>query len=284
MFKRMKRIFGKRNNGGFTLVEVIISCALLGILIAGVFGFVAPVMASISIKEDNGRALMLSEAIQTYINRSLKNSIYVLVIENAHIDDMVVGGNVPSHASVVEMLATMNNPDYKDVYDLKCIGIRSMYDEKMQEYKYMLTNEFFVAGTASLDPTATQMVFEDCFYEGLFPKLTFKTLTTEVETGTDESGGPTLVEQEVPVIKTTADVYLDPDLTELSFEQVGYINFGNIKSPFYNVSGSYKVYPYYTVRTPDEAKTAFPGENGLHPATFIYYITRKPKTAAPAAP
>ncbi|MDE7194888.1 MAG: prepilin-type N-terminal cleavage/methylation domain-containing protein, partial [Oscillospiraceae bacterium] len=40
MMKRIKRLLLCRKNGGFTLAEMIISCALLGILMLGIVMFV----------------------------------------------------------------------------------------------------------------------------------------------------------------------------------------------------------------------------------------------------
>ena len=59
--KKILRLLKRRNNGGFTLIEVIISCALLAILILAVMGMVTPVMSVVMSNEKNANALMIAE-------------------------------------------------------------------------------------------------------------------------------------------------------------------------------------------------------------------------------
>ena len=82
MFKRIRRRLLKRNNAGFTLVDVIVASALLGVLLLGVIGFTQPVLESVREKEQNARAVMLCETIESYIAQSTRYAYFVQTFSN----------------------------------------------------------------------------------------------------------------------------------------------------------------------------------------------------------
>ncbi len=248
---KLIRLLKKRGKSGFTLVEVIVSCMLLGILILGVFSVVTPIISGVKTREQNANALMLAEAAEAYIDRSIKNSIFVAIFENAKPDDMKEGEAIPESQQMKEMLSFINNADNKDaagndIYELKCIGVRWKYDAKSQQYKYMITSETVdkTKGIVDVAPSTSKSysVFETCFYEKLFPIVIFDIMEADV---LDEDGNPKKdvagnnIKQEIPAIKTTIDVYRDPEMQELAFKGTGYADLTNIKrqanSDFYKL-------------------------------------------------
>lgn len=180
MFKRIKRLLRKRNNGGFTLVEVIVASALLGVLILGMFGFVQPVLRSVREKEQNARAVMLAETVESYIASSTKYAYYVQTFSGVVLDDVKPSGSsgapiksakyvsnadalidknaddeeqakkeaetldgvfVAAEGSLDGMINCMYNILNKENYEIRCIGMRWLEDPKSGERKLMLTNE-----------------------------------------------------------------------------------------------------------------------------------------------
>ncbi len=303
---KLLRLLKKRGKSGFTLVEVVISCVLLGILILGVFSVVTPIISGVKSREQSANALMLGEAADAYINRSIKNSVFVAIFENAKPDDMKADSTIPKSKQMEEMLAFINNADNKDaagkdIYELKCIGIRWKYDAKSQQYKYMITSELVDKTTGAVDISSTSKsydVFESCFYENLFPAFTFNIMETPVlgEDGNPTTDPPTM--QEVPAIKTTINVYRDADMDEMAFSGDGYADFTNIKRQ--QATGYYKLFSKKGILAADGTsyvdgtgtvlrEAPDPDDESLsdaekHLETYIYYVTRKLKATTSPTP
>ncbi len=273
MITKIKRTLFRKNNGGFTLVEVIVSTALIGILLVGMMAFIGPAMKMMQTEEVDSRAKTVAETIDSYINGSLRNSIYVAMFEHSDmardINDMT--GSIYNNTALNNMKDFCLDTNNIAVYELKCLAIRRLYDSKRQEFKYVVTNETVLNNDVRLDSNKTYEVFDMCFYEGLYPEITLKWLTNQVD---DEAPLDPADVKNVPALETSVNIYTDPDRDGSSLALVGkgYINFINIRSGILN-SGDYKIYPETdtTVRTAEEAKTRFNYEGD----TFIYYVTRK---------
>ncbi len=303
---KLIRLLKKRGKSGFTLVEVVISCVLLGILILGVFSVVTPIISGVKSREQSANALMLGEAAEAYIDRSIKNSVFVAIFENGKPDDMKADDKIAKSKQMEEMLAFINNADNKDaagndIYELKCIGIRWKYDAKSQQYKYMITNEIVdkTTGAVDISPSTSKSydVFETCFYENLYPEFTFDIMETVV---VDEDGNPTTdppTMQEVPAIKTTVSVHRDADMQEMAFQGTGYADLTNIKrqqtTGFYklfskkgilNADGTYVADTETVLRAAPDPDDDSLSEEDKHLETYIYYVTRKLKATTSPAP
>ncbi len=244
MLKRIKRLLRKRNNGGFTLVEVIIATALLSILMLGMFGFIQPVMKSVKKKEQNARAVMLAEAVESYIFNTTKYAYYVATFSGVVRDDLKVSGGSAApivNAEYKSDWTALVDPNIEDeveaeaqakeldrvllrskgtlkqmqerrkklnesTYEIRCIGIRWLPDPESGDMKLMLTNEVVVnQDTLALDLTKSKLVFEPCFYDGLNPVVYFKNYTNQYQVLDPATG--------LPVNKySDADVLVAPGL------------------------------------------------------------------------
>lgn len=262
-----KRLFGRKPNGGFTLVEMIVSCALLGILAVGITAFVAPVMQTISDSKVNARASLLAETMEGYIRRSTVNSCYVKIFTNAKSSDVELNGVVTTDTDLKAMKEFVGKAENKKIYDLRCIGIR--WDTVGN--RYIITNETLsdAAGSVELQPSKTYKVFEDCFYKHLYPEVKFEQVTADVTT-TDASGNEVTKTEKVGALKTTVTVYTEQEHTNgvFTFQGVGYTDYINIRNKNINPTGKNVFY---------EIKSVNPGMvDADHPQTFIYFVTRKP--------
>lgn len=277
MFKRMKRLLRLRNKSGFTLVEVIIACALLGILIVGVLGFATPILSNVRAKEQNARATMLSEAIDTYIANSIQYAFYVQPLTNVASGDTVSTSGNPEVMSwkyvgtefekykdkgLVDLLNCFNNDLAGEVFEIRCIGIRWLDVPGQSIKKLMITNEKVNQTTCALDPAQAQTVFDSTFYDGLYPIVKFENYSNQYQ-GKNEAGN--LVDQVAadkvdiaPGIKITTDVYLTPECYSinsnvrasamLSFSGATNAKFNNIGSNLLN-NGVYKNQPCISLHT-----------------------------------
>lgn len=304
--KKILRLLKRRNNGGFTLVEVIISCALLGILILAVMGMITPVMSVVMSNEKNANALMIAEAVEAHIDRNIKNSVYCAVFTNAGANNSTLGalstdltestGLIQQNEALKEMLSFISTDNNKDIYEMKIIGIRWLEDTRIHQYKYMVTNitpKIKDDGSGFNSFTETR-VFEDCFYDNLFPDVSFEVMVyNEHEDGDDTK--PIISTRNV-ALKTTIDVYASSGMEALAAQGNGYADFINIRTKAINPSGNYKLYSINggddamgnpitvstQLRTDDELEAAY-GVTA-HPETYIFYVTRKLKYVEPATP
>ena len=317
MLKKLKRLRLWRNNSGFTLVEVIVASALLGVLLLGVMGFTQPVLQSVATKEQNARAVMLSEAINSYVMGSLKDAYYIQTFSNVGATDAKLvgaattpllvtlkydGSEYPLNANegLEDMISALDaahgyfNPD---VYMIKAIGVRWVNDNKTGGKKLALTEEVVNQLTGEIDDSKSKVVFSDCFYDGLFPIIKFENYENPYKV---DPANPT-----IPVLasglKITTDIYLNAECystTEgvrkaatLNFTGSGYVDFINIKNPVINAYGYNKIQPNIVANTYNAALTKSSGstytdgvDTYYYPNTFIYYIVRRQKTSVVTPP
>lgn len=267
--KKLKSLLRRRRkNSGFTLVELVVSCGLLGILVVGVTAFIAPVLKTAGDSEKDVRATLLAQTMDEYVNRSIRDSYYVAIFTNADrtmvADDAVITKN--------ENLKAMK--DYVDknseIYELKCFSYSWTEDVQSNEYKYMLMSEKFKSGSTALgSPTP---VFENCFYDGLFPKIEIEQLKGKNLSGdisdSSESIAESGSEEEVliPAVKTTFNIYTFADMKTPSFIGYGFTEFVNVRAlSDENKTQKFMFYPIEDMESTSE-----------HPATFIYYVARRP--------
>lgn len=324
MLKILKRLKRWRNKSGFTLVEVIVASALLGILLIGVFSFTAPVMKSVAAKEQNARAVMLSETIDSYIMNMTKYSYFVQTFTGVVDSDVKKpddsndppilsvkypatgewGNNgldkVKSHAdeslkNMKDTLAAMGSN-----YEVRCMGIRFIEDPKTGVGKLMLTNEYIDQTTFGLDLSRTQLVFESCFYDGLYPIIKLENYDNQYQMPDDDGNLKDQIEADkveiAKALKITTEVYLDDSIYNvnenvrksamLNFSGTSYVDFAYIRSNVINQAKQYKVQPNIEVRGYGAAQANAPtkvtendaGQSCYYPDTYIYFITRKQKS------
>ena len=272
--KMLKRLLKrKRKNSGFTLVEMVISCGLLGILVVGITLFIAPVMKSAASNEANVRATLLAETVNNYISRSTRSALYVKVFTNAdraaaEKDDGAIAADEELKAMQKFVNDCVDTDKKQKVYELKCISFSWENDPQTQENKYMVMNETFANSSSTKLNTTPIPVFENCFYEGLFPEFIVEQLegtdTAPEESSSDSSSSDPDEKKPVPALKITTNVYNDQNMVSPEFVGVGYTEYGAIKNKTINSSGKFKFYE------PDTLDSTDP-----HSTTFIYYVVRK---------
>lgn len=226
MFKLIKRRLSKRNSGGFTLVEVVISCALLGILIVGVIMFVSPILNSVNSTNKNTRASNVAETVEYYISRSIRNAAYITVLTDTDFDEMK-----SCSSDIIKKIKEYNDNEGSQ-YSLKCISIRYAMDSRSQTYKYFICNETFDSGVLKTNngPDLETMVFDPCYFDGIYPEVIFEQVKTKKEV---EQPDGTKIETEVPAaaVKMTVNIYDSEDMKykdDLIFSGSGYTSLRNI--------------------------------------------------------
>lgn len=265
--KRLKRLLHRRlKNSGFTLVEMIVSCGLLGILVLGVTAFIGPVLRTVGENEENVRAKLLTQTIDDFVTRSTRDSYYIAIFTNKDRADAYDGGTVAEDENLKKMKAFVDKNN--DVYEFKCMSYTWAEDPQSNEYKYMLMTEKFKSASTAIENKPVP-VFEYCFYDGLFPQITIEPvmvnkLTSDSSEESAESG-----EEKTKVaaaIKSTYTVYTDQKMAVPDFIGIGYTEFCAVRvDSDENKTSNYKFYPINEIDSGAE-----------HPTTFIYYVVRKP--------
>ena len=280
--KKLKRLLKRRRkNSGFTLVEVVISCGLLGLLVLGVTLFITPVLRSAASNEANVRANLLAETIDNYINRSMRSAYFVQIFTNADRSDAYDGGAIAENENLKAMREFIDkcvDSDGKKVFELKCISFSWENDPQTFESKYMVMNETFTNPNSLIIENKPIPVFENCFYDGLFPIFTVEQLegtdtAPDMSASSESDTSDTEEKKPVPAMKISTNIYTNQDMNALEFMGVGYTEFGTIKNKTINQDGRYKFYPIVSLESADP-----------HSTTFIYYVGRKTMAAEETAP
>ncbi len=269
--EHIKRLLLCRRNGGFTLAEVIISCALLGILIMGMFMFVAPILDTVNSTNESTRASNAAESVEYYISRSIRNAAYIAVLTDTNFTD------VQSKAS--DIIMALKGKGGEANYNLKCISIRYMADEKSGNNKYFICNESFSpAGT--LDSALTEKVFDSCYFEGVYPKVALTQVQQEQDDGSKKN---------MPAVQINVEVYDDPQLRKdggngysgLVFSGTGYTILRNIElsqqdktlnQPFNIVNSGTIGKELGTL--PVSLSSGDPDDESKEMETYIFYVER----------
>lgn len=262
--KMLKSLLRKwKKSSGFTLVELVVSCGLLGILVVGVTAFIGPVLRAAAENEKNVRATLLSQTMDEFVSRSTRDSYYVAIFDGAKRSDTAEGGAIATHEYVQKMKEFVDTNS--DVYELKCFSYVWAEDTQSHENKYMLMTEQFKSSSTALE-NKPNPVFEYCFYDGLFPEIKMEEI--EVKKGSAESSDSDSGESNevVAAVKSTYTVYTKQDMQHSDFIGVGYTEYCNVRADSDdNKTLNFKFYGITSMGSTEE-----------HPATFIYYVARKP--------
>ena len=284
----LKRLLQKRNNGGFTLVEVVISCALLSILVIGVFSFVSPVMSMINTGKKSSRATLLAESINSYISSALTSANMVAVYENAIETD---GRLTPDGSTFMLKHKTADNSglwaidkfmregDNANKYEVHCIGIRFLENSKNPgTSKLMVTNELVY----SVFPSGNQneamwlknstKIFDDVMYDGLYPVVNLSTFSADASTSgsTDKARGYCITTKVYGDDKIYSSMVSEQNKSYLAFTGTSYVKCMNMHVPAEE--------PFSTNNSVVDAYKDLYGYDGstgykyFAPDTYIYYV------------
>lgn len=264
--KKLKNLLRRwKKSSGFTLVELVISCGLLGILVVGITAFIGPVLRSVAENEENVRAKLLSQTIDEYVTRSTRDAFYVAIFTDAKKADTASGGSIATSENIQKMMDFVKKND--SFYELKCFSYRWTEVPQSGEQKYMLMAEKFVKGTTVLEDNPIP-VFENCFYDGLFPDITMEVIEVTNEAADSSTEGESDGEKPkvAAAIKTTYTINTSEDSTVPGFVGIGYTEYWNLRSDAeYNKTMGFKFYGIESMGSGEE-----------HPMTYIYYVARKP--------
>ena len=170
---KILRLF--RKTSGFTLVEMVVSVALIAILLGGMMLFISPIVRSFNDNQTDLTAENGAVCVQEYITKSIRNARQVAIFANTNYAEL------SSNTTYTEKISKMNKfcndvngigtPDEKKVYLLKCISFK--YDSTDNMY-YLYNEKVLDNANGTLDTTQSQKVFSDCLFNDLYMTLELK--------------------------------------------------------------------------------------------------------------
>lgn len=295
MFKYIKRLLRRRNNGGFTLVEVVVSIALLGIMLIGVLGFTAPLLANVAERQQDAQAVMLMEAIDSYITNNLRNAKFVKIIANVNVNDSNLVNSTEYKDAMAEVKSmAANTSGGEDV--LRCISFRWMKTGVKEEYKLVLMNEHVDASAPNfgINKLLATEVMGDAIYTDMYIVPKFNMIESDTSTGSTKRNIG--IENLTRVFKNQS-CYSVSDYNRRastaayegqSFNQLTTISSQFLNSPDSTGNYKYKAYDIYDAFTYDADGNYESGYSTLnttvatsadnadiyYPETFIFYVVR----------
>lgn len=289
MLLNLKRLLKKRNNSGFTLVEVVIASMLLGILVTGVVTFVSPIMNMIRNNQKSAQATMLAETIDTYISGTIRGAHKIGVFTNTTLDEVmtygVQYGGTQAQGELLNLTIWLDaRESLGEEYEVRCLGINWLDDSTSDRKKLMVTNckvdnstQWNLNKLKILDYTP---VFDDALFTGLFPRITLDTFQKQNDAGMELGTAANGYE-----IKT--EVYLDSDCyhttnAELrdnsgaNFTGVAYVQCANLYGGYADaVAPMRSVDDAISQGIANDLHESYLGTNYYYPDTFIYYVVPK---------
>lgn len=263
--KSIIKLLKKRNSGGFTLVEVIVSVALLAILMGGIMLFISPIIRSFNDNEKDQSAQSIAACINDYIVHNIRYATQVAVFSNTNYEAIK---SDPSYSARIEAMnkyctdANGGSGSVNRTYELKCISLR--YDDSTDMY-YVYNESVNMMEKGALDQSKSQMAFSKCFYNDLY--MTFELTQPENGDYGKIENAPLLRND---AIKVNINAYRDPSRKNMVYYGEGVSEFRNIKGMLKN-KGSESEYNISVAPTvPADFESMTDGSRDI----YIYYIKR----------
>lgn len=252
--KRIVTLLKKRRHGGFTLVEMIVSIALLAILLGGMVLFISPLMSSFNSTQTNLVAENVSTAVNEYITKSIRYANQVVVFTDTNYTRIVTYKAMVE--AMVDELDTLNSDPTNKTYELKCISLKPDTDGMFYLYEETVSQD-----TGTIDLTKSRKVFSDSVYNGLFLDVE---MAVPNDLTPDDAGNVDPTKLRDDTLSVTVRTYTDQAKTNLVFAGLGYIELHQIK---FMLERGGKAEDYYVKLQPVAPDT----EDGI----YIYYIVRR---------
>lgn len=264
------RLLVKKRNRGFTLVEMIVSVAILAILMAGMMLFISPVVRSFNDTNRNMLAENVSTCVQKYITSSIRNADKVIVFGNTNDEQLKISGN-DKISALKKFCADNKTSGGANAYVLKCISLR--FDDTDGRY-YLYHETINTSGVGdTTDPlnAATRFnVFSKVLYRDLYIDFTFQKPLDMDKAG--ESPQPVRKD----ALQMSVNTYADKEHNNLLFVGSGLTELRQIKKDIAkNKAGStceLAIYEGASATAKDTLKTA-DGITGSK-NVYIYYLIR----------
>lgn len=263
------RLLKKRGRGGFTLVEMIVSVALLAILLGGMMIFISPIIRSFNDTTTNLTAENTATCIEEYITKSIRNASQIGIFANTS-STSVYKTYQTQIGKMNSFCNSVNGTSTNKTYELRCISLK--YDDTDKKY-YLYNEAVNMAANGQLSGTST-LAFSKSLYTDLYLTISFE-LPANADYGSVDSASPSRND----ALQTTVKAYTDENCTSLAFQGDGITELRQIKVMLAN-GGTAEQY-YITIPS---AVTDFSASVAGSRDIFIYYVVRRITTETSSTP
>lgn len=284
----LKRLLKARNSSGFTLVEVILSCALLSILILGIMMFVTPVLKMVTSGQKNARATMLSETVDTYIAGVLRTAKKIEVFENIEFSSSSSGDlDLSSYGSGIGNISTfMSEGENSANYEVRALALVCKDEGAITSQGVRLYNAKVDPSTLKLEASSIKpanQALNDLMFEGLYATIFLENFAEQDEDGNDVSTNAKGYKISTVVYNDTKCYDLTQDVRDKSIQAFMGVTFFQTLNISAGEDLSTIIDPYgYDPANRNTAVQAAMDTHGeaaegklFYPATIIYYVAPK---------
>ncbi len=293
MKKYLKRLFTLRNTKGYTLVEVIVSTVLLGVLIVGIMFFMAPIFQNVDSNLEIERADRIATTMQQYISKTMKTSMYVKIFTGVSDSDLGSATSAlysdPEFAAMKQLVidSVAGPSGAGKSLELRCLSLRYKEDTNprnsdtgLPAYKYILSSETVDTTHYMIDNSLSTPVFSASLYEKMYANVAFTRLEYDLNNDGDNNPATTPKDVMHPGYTYEIKIYDEPGVADAStgnlqfgvstmlFSGRGTLEFNNMKSLEINSERKFTTY-----------QTTDLGGTGVDENIYIFYVARKHVTA-----
>lgn len=261
--KKILKRFTQRRNGGFTLVEMTVSVALLGVMMAGMMLFIAPVVRSYNQDKADANAQNVTTCLQEYISRTLRYAYQVTIFENTSYSDIKSNASYTSQIEKMNSFCgAVNGTAVNKTYLLKCLSLK--FDSTDNRY-YLYEESVNMSANGALDETKSKKVFADCMYSDLYTTFSFS-----LPKNGDFAADPSKGEFRKDSLQVDFLTYNDKGFSNLVFAGTGISDIRNVKGMLEDGGKDSN----YFIKIEPASPLGFADMTDGHRDIYIYYVTR----------
>lgn len=263
--KSILKLLKKRNSGGFTLVEVIVSTALIAILLAGIMLFISPIIQTFNDTSKSFTAENTATCVDEYITKNIRNASQIAIFANTNETDLqsTYGSQIAtmnSYCSKINGSASAENKTYL----LKCLSLK--FDSTDNRY-YLYEEEVDMNAGGALKSGKSTEIYSKALYNGLYLTMDFSIPDDQTK---DESGAVSGAKRK-DALQTVIRAYDDETYSDLVFQGTGITELRQIKVMLANGGTEAN---YYIKLFPDTIKSFGDTDAGSRDI-YIYYVVRQ---------
>lgn len=269
--KKIIRLFRKRRPSGFTLVEMVVSVALLAILLGGMMLFVSPIVRSFNDTKTDLVAENVSVCLQEYITKKVRMANQVAIFSNTNSSELATKDEYKTR---IETLNKNCGTSGVKNFTLQCISFKYNKDDgHYYLYEESLNESGNIIGTG-------KKVFSDSLYSKVYPTIEFK-LPLNGDYGTK----PEASMYRDDAVQYTIKTYGNSSYTDLIFQGDGIFELRQIRVNLEDNKYSVGAKQLYNMTMMPETSLTFGEMTEGSRDIFIYYIARKVNTeTTPSTP
>lgn len=261
--KKIIRLLKRRRAGGFTLVEMVVSVALVAILLGGMMLFVSPIVRSFNDTKTDLVAENVSVCLQEYITKNVRLANQVAIFSNTNSSALTT--NDAYKTRIQELVKNCGSSGVK-TFTLNCISLKYS-DGRYYLYEESLDSSGNILGSG-------KKVFSDGLYSSVYPTFEFRLPLNQDYGKTPEAG-----RYRDDAVQYTVRTYGDSSYSDLLFQGDGYFELRQIRVGLEDEKYSAGAKQIYNMSIMPDTPLSFGEMTEGSRDIFIFYVSRNVNAA-----